>query len=96
MPQIEDYIDARYSKLYFANNKYIYIYMYITKKNFGLIHVYFLYKVFRVTYRTLISKGYMTTICICICIVFVEMFNNGQKGNHITSSVVQDIVNWLY
>ena len=33
----------------------------ITKKNFGLIHVYFLYTVFRVTYRTLISKGYMTT-----------------------------------
>ena len=33
----------------------------LTEKNFGLIHVYFLYTVFRVTYRTLISKGYMTT-----------------------------------
>ena len=28
----------------------------ITKKNFGLIHVYFLYTVFRATYRALISK----------------------------------------
>ena len=35
----------------------MYIYnIHITKKNFGLIHVYFLYTVFRVTYRTLISK----------------------------------------
>ena len=38
----------------------MYTYIHITKKNFGLIHVYFLYTVFRVTYRTLISKGYMT------------------------------------
>ena len=34
----------------------------ITKKNFGLNHVYFFYTVFRVTYRTIISKGYMTTL----------------------------------
>ena len=33
----------------------------LTKKNFGLIHIYFLYTAFRVTYRTLFSKGYMTT-----------------------------------
>ena len=43
------------------NSKNISIYKIITKKNFGLIHVYFLYTVFRVTYITLFSKGYMTT-----------------------------------
>ena len=36
----------------------------ITKKNFGLIHVYFLYTVFRATYRAVISK----VICLLNCI----------------------------
>ena len=35
---------------------YKYMYIYITNKNFGLIHVYFLYTVFRATYRVVISK----------------------------------------
>ena len=35
---------------------YIYTYTNITKKNFGLIHVYFLYTVFRDTYSALIRK----------------------------------------
>ena len=35
---------------------YGYIYTYITKKNFGLIPVYFLYTVFLATYRAVISK----------------------------------------
>ena len=30
--------------------------MYVTENNFGLIHVYFLYTVFRATYRAVISK----------------------------------------
>ena len=30
--------------------------MNLTEKNFGLIHVYFLYTVFRATYSALISK----------------------------------------
>ena len=34
----------------------IFIYTYLTKKNFGLLHVYFLYTVFRAKYRALFSK----------------------------------------
>ena len=59
----------------------IYIIIYITKKNFGLIHVYFLYTVFRAKCRALISKDgrfvtfsltwriygiYVPMICNCI------------------------------
>ena len=35
---------------------YMYIICFITKKNFRLIHVYFLYTVFRATYRAVLSK----------------------------------------
>ena len=34
----------------------MYIHICVTIKNFGLIHVYFLYTVFRATYSALISK----------------------------------------
>ena len=43
-------------------NMYMYTYIHITKKNFGLIHVYFLYTVFRVTHVLCThQQGYMTT-----------------------------------
>ena len=48
--------DEQYMLREIARCEDIFIYTYLTKKNFGLLHVYFLYTVFRAKYRALISK----------------------------------------
>ena len=55
--------------LSFISN-YLSIDIYITKKNFGLIHVYFLYTVFRATYSALLIYIYIYLSILSIQVCF--------------------------
>ena len=59
----------------------MYIYVYITKKNFGLIHVYFLYTVFRAAYRAVISK-------VTCLLNYIEKNRDGEGMGEISVLVV--------
>ena len=66
---LPEYRAEQYIIFEMRRRKNIYM-MYITKKTFGLIHVYFLYTVFRATYCALISK--VTWLLNCLWKIAVE------------------------